>query len=138
MQLAPTLEEAQRRQAETAELLALDGLTEGGLSFQGVTDHSTTVQLCSKGGCAGAEDLLQLADTLAAARRLRRQIDDDELRPVTTALLEGLRTLPELEQQLRFAIEEGGRVADRASPPLAGCAGSCKASGRNGKAACRS
>ena len=39
---------------------------------------------------------------------------------MTTALLEGLRTLPELEQQLRFAIEEGGRVADRASPPLAG------------------
>ena len=120
LQLAPTLEEAQRRQAETAELLGLDGLTEGGLSFQGVSDHSTTVQLCSKGGCAGGEDLLQLADTLAAARRLRRQIDDDELRPVTTALLEGLRTLPELEQQLRFAIEEGGRVADRASPPLAG------------------
>ena len=78
------------------------------------------MQLCSKGGCAGADELLQLADTLAAARRLRRQIDDDELRPVTTALLEGLRTLPELEQQLRFAIEEGGRVADRASPPLAG------------------
>ena len=120
LQLAPTLEEAQRRQTETAELLVLDGLTEGGLSFQGVSDHSITVQLCSKGGCAGADELLQLADTLAAARRLRRQIDDDDLRPVTTALLEGLRTLPELEQQLRFAIEEGGRVADRASPPLAG------------------
>ena len=56
---------------------------------------------------------------------------------MTTALLEGLRTLPELEQQLRFAIEEGGRVADRAKSAAGACAGSCKASGRNGKAGCR-
>ena len=31
-----------------------------------------------------------------------------------------LRTLPELEQRLHFCLEEGGRVADRASPPLEG------------------
>ena len=61
-----------------------------------------------------------MAGTLAAARRLRRQIDDAELRPVTTALVAELRTLPELEQRLHFCLEEGGRVADRASPPLAG------------------
>jgi DNA mismatch repair protein MutS2 len=118
--LAADLNKARLLLEETAELLALDGLLEGGLSFQGVVDLSDTVMLCAKGGCAGGEALLQLADTLAAARRLRRQIDDSELRPVTTALLEGLRTLPELEQQLRFAIEEGGRIADRASPLLAG------------------
>ena len=118
--LAPQLGEARRRLQETVELLALDGLTDGGLSFAGVVDLHATLQLCAKGGCAGGEALLQLADTLAAARRLRRQIDDPQLRPVTTALLEGLRTLPELEQQLRFALEEGGRVADRASPILEG------------------
>jgi DNA mismatch repair protein MutS2 len=38
---------------------------------------------------------------------------------VTTALVADLRTLPELEQRLRFCLEEGGRVADRASAPLA-------------------
>ena len=118
--LAHGLAEAQRLLEETSELLALDGLLEGGLSLQGVAELSDTVQLCAKGGCAGGEPLLQLADTLAAARRLRRQVDDPELRPVTTALLEGLRTLPELEQQLRFALEDGGRVADRASPALEG------------------
>ena len=106
--LAPSAAEANRRLEETAELLALDGLTDGGLSFQGVVDLEETVQLCTKGGCAGGEPLLQLAETLAAARRLRRQIDEPELRPVTTALLDGLRTLPDLEQQLRFALEEGG------------------------------
>ena len=92
---------------------------EGGLSFLGAVDISPTVALCAKGGCAGGEQLLALAGTLAAARRLRRQIDDPELRPVCTELVSELRTLPELEQRLHHCLEEGGRVADRASEELA-------------------
>ena len=118
--LASCQADSETLQAETGELLALDGLTEGGLSFQGVADIATTVQLCAKGGTAAGEALLELATTLAAARRLRRQIDGPELRPVTTALVAELRTLPELEQRLHFCIEEGGWVADRASPALGG------------------
>ena len=118
--LAGCQADSETLQAETGELLALDGLTEGGLSFQGVADIATTVQLCAKGGTAAGEALLELATTLAAARRLRRQIDGPELRPVTTALVAELRTLPELEQRLHFCLEEGGRVADRASPALGG------------------
>ena len=106
--------------AETTELLGLDGLLEGGLSFQGVADIAALVTLCAKGGTAPGEELLALATTLSAARRLRRQIDDPQLRPVCTALVAELRTLPELEQRLHFCLEEGGRVADRASPPLEG------------------
>ncbi|MCP9927313.1 endonuclease MutS2 [Cyanobium sp. CH-040] len=117
--LPSALEESRTLLAETAELLGLDGLTEGGLSLQGVADIAASVNLCAKGGTASGEDLLQLAATLAAARRLRRQIEDPALRPVTTALVTELRTLPELEQRLRFCLEEGGRVADRASVPLA-------------------
>ncbi|MCS5699580.1 endonuclease MutS2 [Cyanobium sp. FGCU-52] len=111
--------ESRRLLAETTELLALDGLIEGGLSFQGVADTRATVLLCAKGGCAGGEELLQLAATLAAARRLRRQIEDPQLRPFCSALVGELRTLPELEQRLHFCLEEGGRVADRASSELA-------------------
>ena len=118
--LARSQADSETLQAETTELLALDGLTEGGLSFHGVADIATTVQLCAKGGTAAGEALLELATTLAAARRLRRQIDAPELRPVTTALVAELRTLPELEQRLHFCLEEGGRVADRASPALGG------------------
>ena len=117
--LGPNREASQELLAQTTELLALDGITEGGLSFQGVADLSRILQLCAKGGVAGADDLLDVATTLAAARRLRRQIDDPELRPITSSLVEAVRTLPELEQRLRFCIEDGGRVADRASPPLA-------------------
>ncbi|MCP9850871.1 endonuclease MutS2 [Cyanobium sp. Morenito 9A2] len=117
--LAPTLVQSQARLAETTELIGLDGLLEGGLSFQGVADLSATLRHCQKGGVAGGEALLAVATTLAAARRLRRQIDDPELRPHTSALVAELRTLPELEQRLHFCLEEGGRVADRASPVLA-------------------
>jgi DNA mismatch repair protein MutS2 len=118
--LAATAAESQQLLGETTELLALDGLTEGGLSFQGVADLSSTVALCSKGGTAGGEALLEVATTLAAARRLRRQIDEPTLRPITTAMIDSLRTFPELEQRLQFCLEEGGRVADRASPALQG------------------
>ncbi len=118
--LVPPLDfgESQRRLAETTELLGLDGLTEGGLSFSGAADIAATVSLCAKGGVAPGEDLLAVATTLAAARRLRRQIDAPEVRPVCSALVAELRTLPELEQRLHFCIEEGGRVADRASEAL--------------------
>jgi len=112
--------ESRRLLAETTELLGLDGLLEGGLSFRGVVDIAATVLRCAKGGIAGGEALLDVATTLAAARRLRRLIEDDSLRPVTSALVADLRTLPELEQRLHFAIEEGGRVADRASAELEG------------------
>jgi DNA mismatch repair protein MutS2 len=118
--LAATPAESQELLGETTELLALDGLTEGGLSFQGVADLSSTVALCAKGGTAGGEALLEVATTLAAARRLRRQIDEPTLRPITTTLIDSLRTFPELEQRLQFCLEEGGRVADRASPALQG------------------
>ncbi|MFN9636032.1 MAG: endonuclease MutS2 [Synechococcaceae cyanobacterium] len=118
--LAESAAESQRLLAETTELLVLDGVLEGGLSFRGVADIAATVQRCAKGGSAGGEELLALAATLAAARRLRRQIDDETLRPVCSALVADLRTLPELEQRLHFALEEGGRVADRASAELEG------------------
>jgi len=118
--LPPSCAESRDLLSETTELLGLDGVLEGGLSFRGVADIAATVLRCAKGGTAGGEALLDLATTLAAARRLRRQIEAEVLRPVTSALVADLRTLPELEQRLHFAIEEGGRVADRASAELEG------------------
>ncbi|WP_399214366.1 endonuclease MutS2 [Synechococcus sp. RedBA-s] len=118
--LAADRAESLRLLAETSELLGLDGLIEGGLSFQGAADLTGTLRHCAKGGTAGGEDLLAVASTQAVARRLRRQIEAPELRPVCSQLMAELRTLPELEQRLRFCLEEGGRVADRASLELAG------------------
>ncbi|MCT0201352.1 endonuclease MutS2 [Synechococcus sp. CS-602] len=118
--LAADCAASKRRLLETTELLGLDGLIEGGLSFQGACDLAATLLHCSKGGTASAEALLAVATTLAAGRRLRRQIEDPQLRPACTDLVQELRSQPELEQRLRFCLEEGGRVADRACPALAG------------------
>ncbi len=118
--LPDDLETTLTYQVRSMELAGLDGLLEGGLSFRGVHDLEMVLLRCGKGGTASGEELLAVADTLAAARRLRRQINDPDLRPECTALLEDVATLPDLEQRLKFALEEGGRVADRASPSLEG------------------
>ncbi len=106
--------------AETIEIGELDQFIEGGLSFNGVYNLKNILRRCSKGGVVSGEDLLKVAETLSSARRLRRQIDDSEKRPIITKLLSDLATLPELEKLLRFGLEEGGRIADRASARLAG------------------
>ena len=111
LELPANLATSSLRLAETMEMVVLDDLTEGGLSFRGVVDLRPVLLRCSKGGVASGEELLGVAETLAAARRLRRQIDQPELRPVCTALIDRMVTLPELEQRLKFALEEGGRVA---------------------------
>jgi DNA mismatch repair protein MutS2 len=121
--LPSDLRESRERLARSIELAGLDGVLEGGLSFQGVHDLEPVLQRCCKGGTADGEALLAVADTLAAARRLRRQIDDPELRPRCAELLKDVATLPDLEQRLKFSLEEGGRVADRASAVLAGLRG---------------
>lgn len=94
--LPSSLAETVKRQAETVEMAVLDDLTEGGLSFRGVKDLRPVLLRCLKGGVASGEELLAVAGTLAAARKLRRQIDDQELRPVCTALIETMVTMPDL------------------------------------------
>ncbi|WP_320663352.1 endonuclease MutS2 [Prochlorococcus sp. MIT 1223] len=103
---------------ETLEIGALDELIEGGISFYGIYDLNNILRICEKGGVVSGEDLLKVASTLRATRQLRRQIDDPEVRPSLSLLLENLSTLPELEKLLQFGLEEGGRVADRASQKL--------------------
>lgn len=120
LRLPASIEASRNALAETVEMAVLDDLSEGGLSFRGVRDITAVLQRCVKGGVASGEELLSVAETQAAARRLRRQIDDSELRPICTALVDGMVTLPDLEKTLRFALEDGGRVADRASDALGG------------------
>ena len=106
--LPDDLEASRQWLARSIELAGLDGVTEGGLSFQGVHDLDAVLKRCSKGGVADGEELLEVADTLAAARRLRRQIVDPDLRPLCTELFNAVATFPELEQRLKFSLEEGG------------------------------
>ena len=101
-------------QSRTLEMAALDGLLEGGLSFQGVSDLARSLLRCSKGGTASGEELLAVAETLGAARRLRRQIDDPDLSPHCTALLVDVATLPELSSVSNSRSKRG--AASRIAP----------------------
>ncbi len=108
----------QRRLSETLEIDSLDKTLEEGLGFQGVNDIAEIILHCSKGGVSSGENLLKVSETLRSARRIRRLIEDQELRPCTTSIVRKFSTLPELEKTLQFGIEDGGHVADRASEKL--------------------
>ncbi|MCY4055817.1 MAG: endonuclease MutS2 [Cyanobacteria bacterium MAG CAR4_bin_6] len=119
LSLPGDLSRSQQLHQETRELLELDQQLEGGLDFRGVVDLGPLVGRCCKGGIATGEALLGVAATMAAMRKLRRQINDPQRQPVTTACLARLQSLQQLERRLNHCLEEGGHVADRASGALA-------------------
>ncbi len=104
--------------AETIEMSEIDEEIEGGLSFLGVNDIEHILNRCLKGGVASGLELLEIAETLKASRRLRSQIVQTEIRPIISRLVADMKTLPELKRLIEFGLEEGGRVADRASEKL--------------------
>ncbi len=103
---------------ETLEIGELDEMIEGGLSLQGIHDLGDILLRCLKGGIILGEELLKVSETLRTSRRLRRQIVNPEIRPIISLLLDNITTLPDLERLIEFGLEEGGRVADRASEKL--------------------
>jgi len=103
---------------QTLEIGSLDSTLDGGLSFQGVHDLENILLICSKGGIASGEDLIEVAETLRAARKLRKLIFDPLIRPRLSELLLNIATLPDLQTLLEFGLDEGGRIADRASTKL--------------------
>ena len=103
---------------QTLEIGALDITLDGGISFQGIHDLENILLICSKGGVATGEDLLKVAETLRAARKLRKLIFNQLIRPRLSELLIDVATLPDLQKLLEFGLDEGGRIADRASTKL--------------------
>ncbi|MEM8501584.1 MAG: endonuclease MutS2 [Cyanobacteria bacterium P01_D01_bin.1] len=103
--------------AQTVEATQLES-TLGGLQFGGIRDIGVALERSRLQGILSGEELLDIATTLAGARRLRRQIDAQEDLPVLQALVEDLRTFPELEQEIHRCIDDRGQVADRASAKL--------------------
>ncbi len=103
--------------AQTVEATQLES-TLGGLQFGGIRDIGVALERSRLQGLLSGEELLDIATTLAGARRLRRQIDAQEDLPVLQALVADLRTFPELEQEIHRCIDERAQVADRASVKL--------------------
>src|ERR1700737_2994910 len=103
----PRIEEAQRRQAATAEALKLPGLRPG-LHLGGVHDVRPQAERARVGGVLGPEELLDIASTVRGARAWRRGLG--ALRDETPTLLElvdvYLGDHPGLVEDIQDAIGE--------------------------------
>ncbi len=106
----------------TAE--AVDLLTEfPDVTIGGARDVRELVERASRGSRLQPNELLQVLDTIAAARNLRRAMrrlpDVDQRFPNLQEFAEHLVEIPELETDIGRAIGSRGDVLDTASPALA-------------------
>ncbi len=119
LQIPTRLEDSQVLLSQTVEAAQLES-TGGGLHFGGIRDIGIALERAQVQGILSGDELLEIATTLAGARKLRRQIEAQDNLPVLQALVADLRTFPELEQEIHRCIDDRGQVADRASDKLAG------------------
>jgi len=104
---------------QTQEIGQLQENPNANWSFEGISDISEALARASVGATLTGLELLAIATTLAGVRRLRRVIDHQEGLPCLRELVAEVRTYPELEQAIHHAIDDSGKVTDRASPKLA-------------------
>jgi DNA mismatch repair protein MutS2 len=96
----------------------LEARLTNGLSFEGIEDIGDALERAALQGILSGTELYDLATTLAGMRKLRRTIEGEEDIPRLQALVENVRTYPELEQEIYHCIDDRGDVTDRASDKL--------------------
>ncbi|MEN9226927.1 MAG: endonuclease MutS2 [Thermostichus sp. HHBFW_bins_43] len=111
--------QSEERLEQTEEAIRLDQTQAGGLSLDGIHDLLSALERAERGGTLSGEELIQIATTLGAARRIRRLIDADDRLPRLQDWVSTLRTYPDLEQEIFRCLEDHGDVRDSASPSLA-------------------
>ena len=111
------VEQSKALLAQTTEAAQLDAAGRS-LNFGGIRDIGVALERAQVQSILSGEELLDIATTLAGARRLRRHIDAQDDLPVLQKLVEDLSTFPELEKEIHRCIDDRGNVADRASSKL--------------------
>ena len=116
----PTEYEISRRLLqETIEINELEKNLDKSISFSGVYDISKNIEICSKGGVINSSELLEIAETISAAKDLKKILLDFEQRPFISSFLNRLIDHNQIEKILKIGIESNGRISDRASQKLA-------------------
>ena len=104
---------------ETIEINELENNLDKLISFSGVFDISKNIEICSKGGVINSSELLEIAETISAAKDLKKILLDFEQRPFISSFLNRLIDHNQIEKILKIGIESNGRISDRASQKLA-------------------
>ncbi len=119
--LLPTNEliECKHRQAETSEARRLQRLGKN-IPLGGIHDLRPAVGRALRGAMLDPGELLDIADTTAAGRRLKKfLLNEKEDCPILAAQANLMGSFAELEAEIRRAITDHGEIADAASPELA-------------------
>ena len=121
LKMPNTQSESENLLAQTKEIYYLEQQLDSGWNFKGIKDVGGSLARVNIGGVLSAQELLDLATTLAGMRYLRRLIDSKREDLKTLAeLVTDIRTYPEIEQEIHHCIDDRGDITDRANPKLAG------------------
>ena len=121
LRLPSTQVESEKLLAQTKEIYNLEQGLDSGWTFKGIKDVGASLERSGIGGILSAQELLDIATTLAGMRYLRRLIDDKSEELVTLAqLVADVRTYPEIEKEIHHCIDDRAEITDRANPKLAG------------------
>ena len=120
LKMPATQAESQRLLAQTKEIYHLEQELDSGWNFKGIKDVGAALERSGIGGILSANELLDLATTLAGMRYLRRLIDNkSEVLPTLSELVTDIRTYPEIEKEIHHCIDDRSDITDRANPKLA-------------------
>ncbi|MCG0277487.1 MAG: endonuclease MutS2 [Thermanaeromonas sp.] len=119
-ELEPTtdVEEVKLRQAETGEACLLWRLVPD-FNRAGVRDIRPLVERAGRGGLLTGEELVQVAGTLAAGRRIKKALlKVGEDLPILKSWAGRVREFLQLEERIGKALREDGEIRDEATPRL--------------------
>ncbi|PSB11787.1 endonuclease MutS2 [Pleurocapsa sp. CCALA 161] len=120
LKLPTTQAESENLLAQTKEIYNLEQQLDSGWNFKGIKDVGAALERAGIGGILSAQELLDIATTLAGMRYLRRLIDANEELVTLAELVADVRTYPEIEQEIYHCIDDRAEITDRANPKLAG------------------
>ncbi|MDR7465332.1 MAG: endonuclease MutS2, partial [Armatimonadota bacterium] len=114
---ATDLETCRARLRETTEAAALRA--SGEVSLRGARDLRPSLRRAVAGGTLDPQDLLDVAQTLEVARRLKAFLEAHRAQaPHLAELGRGITPQPLLEERITAVLDEAGEVRDGASPHL--------------------
>ncbi|QFT90119.1 Endonuclease MutS2 [Bacillus sp. THAF10] len=125
LQLMPSIDymEVVKSQEQTDEAATVLRL-KGEVPLGGITDIRAHVKRAEIGGTLNTQELLDIAGTIYAARKLDRFVEtllEEELYiPILKNYMDQLVIYPELERNIKNCIDEYGEVLDGASEKLRG------------------